>query len=69
VITVAISSIDTTNHVGYFLTIMHWARENCKTFQGACILEDEDADDEIQICEYNFTDETDVNWFKIRWLR
>ena len=48
---------------------MHWARENCKTFQGACILEDDDADDEIQICEYNFTDETDVNWFKIRWLR
>lgn len=54
----------------YYIDAAIWATKNCKSFRHFDIQETNDVSTVYdQICEYEFTDEQDVMWFKLRWLK
>lgn len=52
----------------YFIDAAIWATKNCPSFKHFDIVEVSDVSAAYdQICEYEFTDERDIIWFKLRW--
>jgi hypothetical protein len=53
----------------YFIDAAIWATKNCPSYKRFDIQEVADHSPTCdQIAEYEFTDEQDVTWFKLRWL-
>lgn len=54
----------------HFIDAAIWATKNCPSFKHFDITEVSDVSPVWdQICEYEFLDEQDAMWFKLRWIQ
>lgn len=61
-------NLDYNNMRLYFIDAAIWATKNCSSFKNFEIIEVSDVSVNYdQVCQYEFTNEKDVIWFKLRW--